>query len=261
MVVLFTGLTFLCTAMVWGGPVVDRILKRQKLVVGTSANQPPLTAKNKKGEIIGFDADLAEAMAQAMGVALSLEVIPFPELLPALESGKVDMVLSGMTIVPKRNLKVAFVGPYLVSGKGILTKIATLATAQDPDDLNKSSLRLAALKDSTSEAFAKAVAPKAKLVVTESLDQALKLLFEDKVDVLVADYPFCAVAAFRYENEDLIAGEARFTFEPLGVGLPANDPLLVNWVENFLIRIKGNGQLKTLTDQWFKNASWVNELP
>ena len=52
MVVLFTGLTFLCTAMVWGGPVVDRILKRQKLVVGTSANQPPLTAKNKKGEII-----------------------------------------------------------------------------------------------------------------------------------------------------------------------------------------------------------------
>jgi polar amino acid transport system substrate-binding protein len=259
--VLFTGLTFLSSVPLWGGPVVDRILKNQTLVVGTSANQPPLTAKNKKGDIIGFDVDLAKAMAEAMGVKLRIKVIPFPELLPALESQKIDMVLSGMTIVPKRNLKIAFVGPYLVSGKGILTKLTTLAAAQDPNDLNKSDLTLAALKDSTSEAFAKGVAPKAKLVTTETLDQALRLLFDDKVDVLVADYPFCAVAAFKYENEDLVAGEARFTFEPLGVGIAGDDPLLVNWVENFMIRIKGTGHLEMLTNRWFKDASWVNQLP
>ena len=47
----------------------------------------------------------------------------FGVLLPALQAGKVDMVLSGMTITPDRNLKVAFVGPYFISGKAILTKI------------------------------------------------------------------------------------------------------------------------------------------
>jgi len=242
-------------------PVLDRILQRGELVVGTSGEQPPLTAKTKGGKIIGLDADLARYMADAMGVGLRFEAMPFPELLPALEAGKVDMVLSGLTITPKRNLKVAFVGPYYISGKGILTKMQTVASLQEASGMNTPDFTLAALKGSTSQLFAEKVIPRAKLVTPNSLDEAVDLVIQGKVDALVADYPVCAVSAFRYPGKGLAAGEVRFTVEPLGIALPANDPLLVNWVENFLKLLQGTGGLANLEERWFKDGSWVKELP
>jgi polar amino acid transport system substrate-binding protein len=52
-----------------------------------------------------------------------------------------------------------------------------------------------------------------------------------------------------------------FTYEPLGIAVPANDPLLVNWVENFLMTLGGSGGLQVLTERWFKDPSWLNKLP
>jgi polar amino acid transport system substrate-binding protein len=127
--------------------------------------------------------------------------------------------------------------------------------------MNKSEFNLAALKNSTSQLFAEKVIPRAKLTTTNSLDEAVGMLIENRIDALIADYPFCAVAAFRYQEKGLIAGKARFTFEPLGIALSANDPLLINWVENFLAGLKGTGSLEGLTNRWFKNASWLKKLP
>ena len=259
-------LSLLAFTLLWAvsaaaGPVLDRILKKGELVVGTSGDQPPLTAKTKAGNIVGLDADLAQLMAAAMGARLKFELMPFPDLLPALEQGKLDMVLSGMTITPKRNLKVAFVGPYYISGKGILAKAEKIASSEDAADINRPGVTLAVLQASTSQLFAEKVLPKARLVKTKTLDEALNLLFENKVDALVADYPFCAVSAFRYSDRKLLAGEARFTYEPLGIALPANDPLLVNWVENLLKRLEQVGDLDVLADRWFRDGAWVKDLP
>ena len=242
------------------GTVMDRILKKGELTVGTSANQPPLIAKTKAGKIIGFDADLAQAMARNMGVRMKLVVMPFSNLLAALEAGKVDMVLSGMTMTAKRNTKVAFVGPYFASGKGILTKKKNVAQLQDAEGLNRASYKVAALQGSTSEAFVKQSAPLAKLVPTKSYDDAINQLLQDKVDAMVADFPACAVWAFRYSEQGLVAGGNRLTFEPLGIALP-EDTLLINWVQNFMIILKGTGALERLTKKWFEKAAWVNELP
>jgi polar amino acid transport system substrate-binding protein len=264
--VLAVGL-FACAQMTGTGvsqptaPVLHRILQRGQLVVGTSGEQPPLTAKNKGGKIIGLDADLARYLANAMEVELRFEVMPFPELLPALEGGKVDMVLSGMTMTPKRNLKVAFVGPYYISGKGILTKIQKVASMKAASEMNKPDFTLAALKGSTSQLFAEKVIPRAKLVTPNSMDDAVELVIQGKVDALVADYPVCAVSAFRHRGKGLAAGEVRFTVEPLGIALPANDPLLVNWVGNFLQTLEGTGALAKLYERWFKDGSWIEELP
>jgi len=68
----------------------------------------------------------------------------FSKLLPALEAGKVDMILSGMTIIPERNLKVAFVGPYFISGKTFLTKIETIAFVKHASDIDNPNTTLAA---------------------------------------------------------------------------------------------------------------------
>ena len=255
------GLILLFAMSASAGPVLNRILQKGELVVGTTGNQPPLTAKTKEGKVIGLDADLARLMAADMGVEVKFVPMAFPELLPALEGGKVDMVLSSMTITPERNLKVAFVGPYFISGKGILTKIQTIASLQDAAGLNKPEFTLAALQNSTSQILVEKGLPKARLVTTKSYDEAVELLTQGKVDGVIADYPFCAVSAFRYREKGLVAGEARLSFEPLGVALPPNDSLLVNWVENYLYLLKDSGELRRLTDRWFKNASWLQELP
>ena len=132
-IVLFAG----CAQMQQGSsstsasPGLDRIQKRGELIVGTMGNMPPLNMTAKDGEIFGLEPDLAKLMARAMNVRVKFVTKPFPELLPALQAGEVDMVMSGMTITPKRNMKVAFVGPYFISGKAFLTKMRTIALSRN----------------------------------------------------------------------------------------------------------------------------------
>ena len=194
-----------------------------------------------------------------MGVKIHFEAMPFAKLLPALHADKVDMILSGMTMTSERNLKVAFIGPYYVSGKGVLTKTQTIATLQAAENLNDPQFEVAALKASTSQAFVERTAPQAKMVAVKSYDEALGLLFEDKIDVLVADYPFCAFTAFRYQEKGLVAGSSRLTFEPLGIAVK-EDTLLINWLNNYMKMLDGSGQLQKLGERWFKNSSWIKDL-
>ena len=110
-----------------GTPVMTRIQKSGELVLGTSANMEPMTFKQSDGTLAGLDINLANLMANAMEAKLVIKIMPFDELIPALHSGKVDVVISNMTITPSRNLHVAFVGPYLTSGKCVVTKEESLA--------------------------------------------------------------------------------------------------------------------------------------
>jgi polar amino acid transport system substrate-binding protein len=242
------------------GTALKHILKKGELVVGIAGSQPPLNATTKTGEIIGLDADIAKLIAMNLGVKLKFAAMPFPELLPALEAGKVDMILSSMTMTPARNRKVAFIGPYFVSGKGILTNNQTAAGLNSAEGLNNPELTLAALKDSTSQMFVEKAAPKAKLVKIKSYDKAIELLSKGKINALIADYPYCAFTAFRYRDKGLIAGQAQLTFEPLGIAVP-EDTLLINLLQNFLATLNGTGQLKKLNERWLKDGSWIKELP
>ena len=88
---------------VWGqvfaagiSPVLDRIQAKKELVVGTAATMPPLNMTTKDGQIVGLEMDLASYFASSIGVKLTLKPMHFNDLLPALEAGQVDMVLSGI---------------------------------------------------------------------------------------------------------------------------------------------------------------------
>src|SRR5512136_3124262 len=92
---------------VWGqvfaagvSPVLDRIREKKELVVGTAASMPPLNMTMKDGQIIGMEMDLARFFASGMEVKLTVKPMNFNELLPALEAGQVDMVLSCVTMTP-----------------------------------------------------------------------------------------------------------------------------------------------------------------
>ena len=86
-------------------PVIDRIQQRGMLTVGMTGNMPPLNMTSKEGELMGYEVDLARAMAKAMGVKAELKTMPFAELLPALETGKIDMILSKMNGNYRKNIK------------------------------------------------------------------------------------------------------------------------------------------------------------
>jgi len=243
------------------GPVLQSILEKGEIVVGTAGDMPPLNMTVKSGKVIGLEPELAEYIADAMGVGLRLETMPFSELLPALEAGRVDIIISGMTITPKRNLKVAFVGPYFLSGKCVLTKDKALAEADEASDINRPEIKLAALKGSTSALFVEELIPKAQLVPANDYDQAVAMVLDNKVNALIGDYPICVVSLLRYQDRDLTSVVSLLTQEPLGIALPGNDPLFVNWMNNFLQNLQSNGILDDLKEYWFDSDHWLKELP
>jgi polar amino acid transport system substrate-binding protein len=228
--------------------------------VGTMGNMPPLNMTAKNGEIFGLEPDLARLMADAMSVKVKFVAKPFPELLPALQAGEVDMVLSGMTITPKRNMKVAFVGPYFISGKAFLTKVKTIAMAKEADEINTPNTKIVALKDSTSQDFAEAVLDKTTLFTTGTYDEAVDMVLQGKVQAMIADYPICVVSVFRYPDAGLISVVTPLTYEPIGIAIPANDPLLMNWTTNMLNSMEASGKLDELRLKWFAKGSWLDKL-
>jgi polar amino acid transport system substrate-binding protein len=241
-------------------PTLDHIRATGKLRVGVSGAQPPFNARSRSGSIIGMDADLASALARTIDAEVEFVEKPFAQLLPALKAGEVDMVMSGMTMTPERNSQVAFAGPYFVSGKGLLTKSATLAETDEPEDINTQSLRLVALDGSTSQMFLNEAVSEATIIAARDYSEAVQLVIEGKADALVADFPACVVQMFKYPDAELVTVASPFTFEPLGAALPPNDPLFMNLVQNYFNMLEGTGLMDQLKAKWFLDGSWLAEL-
>ena len=237
----------------------QRLLQKNELVVGMTGKQPPLNMKNKEGQIIGLEPELARAMAGALGVTLRIELMDFFELFPALESGRLDMVLSGMTMTPQRNTKMAFVGPYFVTGKSLLTKADPIAKCQELCDIDSPQTSLTFLKGSTSQFFAEKMIPKARMIPASDYDEAVRLVLEDQADAMIADFFTCVLAIIRHPNRGLLTSLKTFSFEPLGIAMPGSDPLMINWVENFLKTLQATGELKKMSEYWIKNEIWGRE--
>lgn len=230
---------------------LTRILARGALVLGTSGNMPTMSQIDVNGRVTGFDIDMARLIADGMGVKLETRVMPFTDLLPALESGQVDLVISNLTITPKRNLRVAFVGPYMTSGKCIVTKDEALAEAQESTDLNVSQTRLAVLGGSTSEDFARELFPDATIVTVDEYAKAAELVMKDQAAGLLTDYPICLATLKANPDAGFRSLFSLLTYEPIGIALPANDAQFINWMRNYLHRLDGTNALEEMARHWF----------
>jgi polar amino acid transport system substrate-binding protein len=240
----------------------QEILQKNELIVGMTGKQPPLNSKDKEGQLIGLEPDLARRMAEAMGVKLKFELLDFFELFPALESGRLDLILSGLTMTPQRNLKMAFAGPYFVTGQSFLTKADHIAKCRELCDVDSPQTTLTFLKGSTSQSFAEKMIPKARTIPARDYDEAIRLVLEDRADAMIADFLTCVLAVIRNPNRGLLTSLKTFSFEPLGIALPGTDPLLINWMDNFLKILQGTGELKELSEYWLKNERWSgSEIP
>jgi len=247
-------------------PVLSRIVDSGTFRVGMSGTQPPFTVISKTGDLIGYEVDLANILADAMGVKVEFVQKPFgqllaAQLLAALEKGEIDAIMSGMTMTPKRNLKAAFVGPYIVSGKSILTKSSTLAALNDAEDIDSSSIKITALKGSTSEKFVEKILEKTTYIPVDDYDAGVQMVIDGKADALVADFPICVLSQMRFPDAGLATLSEPMTIEPIGIALAPGDALLINMVTNYLGTLEGLGLLDALEEKWFEDGGWLIQLP
>jgi polar amino acid transport system substrate-binding protein len=113
----------------------DRIKKAGKIVVATMPNYAPITFKDPAtNKLTGFDIDLGEALAKELGVAIEWQEIAFAQMIPSLQTGRVDLALAGMSDLPGRREIVDFVD-YMKSGAQFYTSPAMAANIKTPEDL------------------------------------------------------------------------------------------------------------------------------
>ncbi len=237
--------------------VLSSIVKKGEVRIGTTGTQPPFSMKSKSGELIGYEIDLAKALAKNLGVQLKLVEMPFSDLMGALKAGKIDAIMSGMTITPERNLNALFAGPYILSGKSILTKSNKISEFQGQNATSEKKFKIACLKNSTSEQFVKSNMSKHEIILVDNYNQAVDMILNDKADAMVADKPICVITILRNQGKDLVTTEEPLTVEPIGMALPSNDPQFLNLVEKYLASLQLTGTLQLLEKQWFNDGSWM----
>jgi polar amino acid transport system substrate-binding protein len=242
------------------GDTLDRVVENKVLIVGMTADQPPMNALNRQGKYMGFDVDLAGALANAMRADLKIEQMPFGELSAALEAGKIDMVISGMAITPERSRSASFIGPYMMSGKSILATREAIEQFASGDLANQE-VKLAALKNSTSATFVREAAPNATLVEVEDYAAAIAMVRSGEAAGMVADEPTCKLAVLRDPASGLVTLEKPLTVEPFGIAIDADDREFLNLVENYVDAYERTGLLNGLRKKWLENSSWVAALP
>ena len=135
---------------------LEQIKKNKKLVVATSPDYPPfefMVSENGKSKIVGADIDLAQKIADKLGVELELKAMDFDALVPALQAGKVDMVITGMTPNEKRKKAVDFSDIYFKGENAVIVNAKDAGKFTSEDQLKKA--KLGVQKGSTQETYVK----------------------------------------------------------------------------------------------------------
>ncbi len=243
------------------GDALQRVIDFQVVKVGMSGNQPPMSMVNREGGLMGFDVDLAKALAMAMNVKLDITRMPFGELMTALEEDRIDMIISNLSITPERTELVSFVGPYMMSGKSILTKSSAMGDLSSTEEFNRKGLEILALENSTHVSYVRAVAPEAKLIEVKSYDEGVAMLIDGKADLMVADMTQCILAVMRFPDAGLTTLDKPLTVEPIGIAVSKDDPQFFNLVDNLLRSYEKTGVLNQLRKKWFEESAWIAAMP
>ncbi len=239
---------------------LDEIQKRGKLRVGMEPGYMPFELKNQKGEIIGFDVDMANRMAKAMGVELELVDTAWDGIIAALLTGKFDVIMSGMTLTQERNMAFNFAPPYIVIGQSILIKKDLAGTVKTYKDLNDAKYTIASKLGTTGEQATKRMIPNAKYISYETEQEGVLELVNGKIDAFIYDLPYNTVAIGQKGQGKIVHLDTPFTFEPLAWAVRKGDPDILNWMENFMYQIKNDGTYDKIYHKWFQDDTWLKEI-
>ncbi|MGB3211162.1 MAG: transporter substrate-binding domain-containing protein [Desulforhopalus sp.] len=239
---------------------LSAIQKRGKLRVGMEPGYMPFELTNQKGQIIGFDVDMAKRMAKAMNVELELVSTAWDGIIPALLTDKFDILMSGMTLTQERNLTVNFATPYILIGQSVLLKKDLAGEVESYKDLNDAKYTVASKLGTTGEQATKRMIPNAKYISYETEQEGVMELVNGKIDAFIYDLPFNAIAVSQKGAGKIVHLEEPFTKEPLAWAIRKGDPDFLNWLNNFMNQIKYDGVYDKIYTKWFKDDAWLKEI-
>ena len=235
--------------------VIEKIQRDKVIRVGMSTFVP-WAMKDKQGKLVGFEIDVARQLAKDMGVEVEFVPTAWSGIIPALMTGKFDVIIGGMGITPERNLKVNFTTPYDYSGMSMVAHRKKAEGFSTLDDFNSKDVNIAVRMGTTAEQAARKFLPNAKLRLFENESQALQELNLGRVHAVVSSAPMPVFHALKYPDKLFVPLEENFTKEPIGFAIRKGDPDALNYFNNWIINMHASGFLKEKKAYWFESRKW-----
>ncbi len=242
-----------------GESTIENALKRGVLRVGMSTFVP-WAMKDKTGKLIGFEIDVANRLAQDTGVEIEFVPTKWAGIIPALLTGKFDVIIGGMGILPQRNLKVNFTIPYDYSGMSIVAHKQLAAGFKRLEEFNRPEVKIAARLGSTAEMAVRKYMPQAKLQLFDDESQVIQELRSGRVHAMVASAPLPTYLALENPEVLFLPLQETFTKEPIGFAVRKGDVDTLNYFNNWIRVVEAEGWLKERKQYWFNTKEWEKQL-
>ena len=215
--------------------------------VGMDLSYPPFETIGPDGRPAGISVDLAGALGAALGRPVQIENMPFTGLIPALQSGKIDVIISSMTATPERARAVAFSEPYLTTGLAVLVPAAS--TAPDLASLDQPGRTIVVRQGTTGEVFARANVQQASILTLEKENACVLEVTQGKADAFIYDQMSV------FQNAKRHPGKVRALLAPLqkeswAIALRPSDTELLAEVNAFLDKFRAEGGFGKLADRY-----------
>ena len=238
---------------------IEQVLRKGVLRVGMSTFVP-WAMKDKTGKLVGFEIDVATRLAEDTGVKVEFVPTKWAGIIPALLTGKFDVIIGGMGILPQRNLKVNFSIPYDYSGMSIVAHKKLAAGFNKIQDFNQPTVTITARLGSTAEVAVRKFMPQAKLKLFDDESQVIQEVRNGRVHALVASAPLPEFMAI--ENSEILFMPLNDTFtkEPIGFAVRKGDPDTLNYFNNWIRVVQSEGWLIERKNYWFGTKDWESQL-
>ena len=241
------------------GSVVETIKKRGAIRVGMSTFVP-WAMRDKNGELIGYEIDVAKRLAEDMQVKAEFVPTAWDGIIPALLAGKFDVVIGGMSITPERNLTVNFTLPYANSGIHMVANRELAAGFASLEAFDKPEIVLTVRRGATPANAAKRLMPKATLRQFDEDALALQEVLNGKAHAFVTSTPTPAFEALKHPDKLFLPMPEPFVQGAEGFALRKGDPDALNFFNNWILLRQQDGWLKERHDYWFKTRDWAGQV-
>ncbi|WP_285905014.1 transporter substrate-binding domain-containing protein [Pseudodesulfovibrio pelocollis] len=234
---------------------LEEILKRGTIRVGFDTFKP-WAMKDRDGNYIGFEIEVAKKLAEDMGVDVEFVPTKWSGIIPALLTGKFDIIIGGMSVTPARNLKVNFSAPYEFSGMSMVASNKLARGRDSLDQFNTPDTTIAVRLGTTAAEAAKNFLPKAKILFFDEESQTIQELLNNRVHALVASSPLPANLAAEYQDRLYLPLDDDFTSEPIAFAVRKGDLDFLNWLDNWVRVTLSKGWLQNRYHYWFATDEW-----
>lgn len=244
---------WLCAGAAEQAPAITaaEIQDRGVLRVGSTGDYKPMSYLDPEtGTYVGFDAELAEDLAAALGVKIEYVATSWPTLMADTLNGQFDLAICGITVTDARKEKALMSNGYLENGKTVLCRAEDAAKYTSLGAINQPEVRVMENPGGLNEQFARENLPEATLIIHEVNHEIPGLIADGEADVMITE----VMEAGYYVGQDSRLA-APLIFEPftrgqLGVLMPKGSEELLAYVNAFLATEKESGRLDELAEEY-----------